>query len=148
MSPRITRVARTIEAPADIVWSLLTDAAGYADWNDAVISIDGPIALGNTIELVSIANPKRTFKLEVAELRAPEHMVWSDGMPMRLFTGRRTYSISEGPDNGAGRCEFTMVEEFTGPLAGLITKAIPDLTDSFNTFADCLKVAAESETTS
>jgi hypothetical protein len=39
-----------------------------------------------------------------------------------------------------------MVEAFTGPLAGLITKAIPDLTASFDMFADCLKEAAESAT--
>ena len=66
-------------------------------------------------------------------------MVWSDGMPLGLFTGRRTYTItSEG-----NRCEFSMVEAFTGPLAALIARAIPDLTDSFDTFADSLKSAAE-----
>jgi len=31
------------------------------------------------------------------------------------------------------------------PLAGLITKAIPDLTPSFDTFADGLKTAAEDQ---
>ena len=39
--------------------------------------------------------------------------------------------------------EFSMTEEFTGPLAGLITTAIPDMTESFNQFADGLKTAAE-----
>jgi hypothetical protein len=36
-----------------------------------------------------------------------------------------------------------MTEEYTGLLAGLFTKAIPDLTESFDLFADGLKVAAE-----
>jgi hypothetical protein len=36
-----------------------------------------------------------------------------------------------------------MTEAFRGPLAGLITKAIPDMTDSFRQFADGLKAAAE-----
>lgn len=36
-----------------------------------------------------------------------------------------------------------MTEEFTGPFTGLITKAIPDMTESFNQFADGLKAAAE-----
>jgi hypothetical protein len=121
------------------VWSLLTDATTYPAWNSSVISIDGAIREGNTIKLVSIADPKRTFKLKVAEMNAPTRMVWSDGMPLGLFTGRRTYTIT----SNANGCEFTMVEAFTGPLAALITRFIPDLTDSFNTFADCVKSAAE-----
>ncbi len=36
-----------------------------------------------------------------------------------------------------------MDEVYSGPLAPLITKAIPDLTDSFAQFADGLKAAAE-----
>ena len=36
-----------------------------------------------------------------------------------------------------------MTEEFTGPLSGLIARSIPDMTDSFNQFADGLKAAAE-----
>jgi uncharacterized protein YndB with AHSA1/START domain len=142
MGTRSYQVSRLIDAPAGVVWALLTDASSYARWNAAVISIEGPIVKGNTIKLVSIADPKRTFKLKVAEIRAPHHMVWADGMPLGLFTGRRTYTIAE---RGAGGCEFSMVEAFTGPLAGLITKAIPDLTGSFNTFADGLKAAAEAE---
>jgi hypothetical protein len=36
-----------------------------------------------------------------------------------------------------------MTELLSGPLSGLITRTIPDLTDSFNQFADGLKTAAE-----
>jgi hypothetical protein len=39
-----------------------------------------------------------------------------------------------------------MTEDFTGPLAGLISTSIPDLTDSFDMFADGLKAAAERAT--
>ncbi|MEO6144556.1 MAG: SRPBCC domain-containing protein [Dermatophilaceae bacterium] len=140
MGTRSYRASRSINAPAATVWALLANAEGYADWNDAVVSIQGPIREGETIKLVSSVSPKRTFKLRVTQMQAPSRMVWSDGMPLGLFTGERTYSIT---DNGDGRSEFTMVEEFTGPLAGLVTKAIPDLTDSFGTFADGLKNAAE-----
>ncbi len=140
MAARSYRVSRTITAPAAVVWDLLTDASSYAEWNEAVVSVEGVIAEGQTIELVSIASPKRTFKLEVSEMRPPTRMVWSDGMPLGLFTGERTYDIV---DLGDDRTEFTMTEAFTGPLAVLITRAIPDLTDSFALFADGLKRAAE-----
>lgn len=36
-----------------------------------------------------------------------------------------------------------MTEAFSGLIAGVFTKAIPDLTESFNLFADSLKRAAE-----
>lgn len=133
-------VRRTIEATPERVWSLLTDAESYARWNPAVVSIEGPIAPGKTISLVSIVNPKRTFKLKVAAFEPPRRLVWADGMPLGLFKGVRTYSLT--PD-GNGSTEFAMEEVFSGLLAPLITKAIPDMTDSFDQFADGLKNEAE-----
>jgi hypothetical protein len=132
-------VRRTIKADPEAVWALLTDATGYAEWNPAVVSLTGRIALGERIRLVSIADPKRTFALRVAELSQPNRMVWSSGMPLGLFRGVRTYTLREHEDG----TEFGMEEVFSGPLAGLITKAIPDLTESFEKFADGLKAAAE-----
>jgi hypothetical protein len=137
--PTSYHVSRRIDAPADRVWDLLTDASSYGDWNRAVVSIKGTIAPGNTISLVSIVNPKRTFTLRITEMTPPNRLVWSDGMPLGLFKGERTYLIQ--PREGV--THFAMTEEFTGLLAGVVTKAIPDLTESFNLFADCLKTAAE-----
>jgi uncharacterized protein YndB with AHSA1/START domain len=137
--PTSYHVERRIDASPERVWAVLTDAASYRDWNKAVISIDGTIAPGSTISLVSIANPKRTFRLHVTQMGAPNRMVWSDGMPLGLFKGERTYLAQ--PREGV--THFEMTEEYTGLLAGLFAKAIPDLTESFNLFADCLKSAAE-----
>ena len=138
MTTRYT-VSRRIDAAPERVWALLTNAASYRDWNRAVVSIEGTIATGNTISLVSIANPKRTFKLHVTEMAAPTRMLWRDGMPFGLFTGERTYLVQ--PREGA--THFEMIEVYAGLLAPVFTKAIPDLTESFNLFADCLKTAAE-----
>lgn len=132
-------VTRTIDAPAQTVWDVLMDADSFADWNDSIISFEGPIELGNKVKLVSVVNPKRSFSLLVSTLEAPRRMVWEDGMPLGLFKGVRTYEVT--PMNGGS--EFSMVEEYTGPLAGLMTKMIPDMTESFTLFADSLKRAAE-----
>ena len=137
------RVSRSIDAPAETVWGLLTDSSTYAGWNRAVVSIEGPIAAGNTIKLVSVVSPKRTFTLEVASMEPPRRMVWADGMPLGLFKGVRTYLV-EPKDLSSN---FSITEEFTGPLSGLITRSMPDLTDSFNQFADGLKTAAEQAVT-
>jgi uncharacterized protein YndB with AHSA1/START domain len=133
-------VRKTINAGPDKVWSVLTDAAGYSGWNAAVVSLRGRIALGEKLELVSVVDPKRTFTLKVAELDRPHRMVWASGMPLGLFKGARTYELR--PD-GNGGTEFSMAEVFSGPLAPMITKSIPDLTESFEQWADCLKKAAE-----
>lgn len=139
MADRHTEVKRSIAASADQVWALLTDAGSYGDWNPSVVSIKGPIELGKTIELISTVSPKRTFKLKVIDMNPPNTMRWADGMPLGLFKGVRTYRLDEQTDG----TEFTMTEQFSGPLAGLICKSIPDLTESFDQFADGLKAAAE-----
>lgn len=132
-------VSRTIGAPPTVVWALLTDASTYPDWNPAVLSITGTMGAGSTVKLVSVASPKRTFSLTVSGVEAPHRMVWSDGMPLGLFRGTRTYLL-QPVDAGT---TFSMTEEFTGALSGLIARSIPDLTPSFEQFADGLKSEAE-----
>ncbi|MEM7341541.1 MAG: SRPBCC domain-containing protein [Actinomycetota bacterium] len=132
-------VERTIGATPERVWGLLTDADSWMEWNPTIVRIVGPIRQGHKVELVSTVNPKRTFKLTVDEISAPRRMVWSDGMPFGLFAGTRTYEV-EPVESGT---RFTMREVYTGLMAPLITRSIPDMTDSFTEFADGLKNAAE-----
>lgn len=136
------RVTRTINAEPQTIWDLLTDAGTYPQWNPAVLGIEGSIEDGARIKLTSIVNPDRQFKLNVSDVRPPNHMVWWDGMPLGLFKGVRTFDVTSRDD---GSSEFTMEEVYSGLMAPMITKSIPDQTDAFNQFADGLKVAAESQ---
>jgi hypothetical protein len=61
-------------------------------------------------------------------------------MPFGLFRGERTYRLAPQSD---GTTRFTMREEYSGPLLGLIWKSIPDLGPSFQQFADGLKKRVE-----
>lgn len=133
-------VKETIAAPPQRVWELLADAAGYPEWNSTIVSLEGDIAVGNRIKLVSTVNPKRAFKLNVTEMDPPHKMVWADGMPLGLFKGVRTYTLTS---HGDQETEFEMVEIFSGLLEPLISKGIPDMTESFAEFAQSLKRAAE-----
>jgi hypothetical protein len=134
------RVSRTINATPETIWGLLTDGSSWIEWNPTIVSFDGTISLGQRVKLVTTVNPKRAFKLNVDEFEAPRRMVWSDGMPLGLFKGTRTYALEAAGD---GATEFVMEEVYTGLLAPLITKSIPDMTESFGEFADGLKTAAE-----
>jgi hypothetical protein len=114
---------------------VLIDAAGWPDWNSGVTKVDGRPVLGQKLSITVAANPGRAFPVRVVELTAPERMVFRGGMPLGLFTGQRTYTLV--PQGSQTR--FTMREEYTGPLAGLIFKSIPDLGPSFRQFAEGLK---------
>lgn len=135
-------VTRTIDADPQVIWDLLTDASAYPEWNPAVLGIEGEVADGQRIKLTSIVNPDRQFKLRVSDVRPPNHMVWWDGMPLGLFKGVRTFTVEP---QGDGASEFKMEEVYSGLMAPLITKSIPDMTDSFHQFADGLKRAAEAK---
>lgn len=66
----------------------------------------------------------------------------SSGMPFGLFKGERTYKLTPKGDS----TEFHMREEYTGPMARMIFKSIPDLNPSFKKFAAGLKAKAEAAT--
>lgn len=131
--------AATIAAPPETVWSILTDAPAYPQWDSGVRSVDGRIAPGEKIKVVSEANPGRAFPVKVTGFEPGRSMVWSGGMPLGLFKGVRTFTLT--PENGSTR--FEMREEYTGPLLPMIWRSMPDLGPSFEQFARGLKAKAE-----
>ncbi|MBT8361874.1 MAG: SRPBCC domain-containing protein [Desulfobacterales bacterium] len=134
-------VAVTINADVDRIWSILTHSSKYAEWNASVEKIEGDIALGQKIKVYAKITPDRAFPVKVVELIPSRKMVWLGGMPLGLFKGIRTFTLES---KGAGTAEFLMHEVFSGLLAPLITRFMPDLTDSFHQFAHSLKRKAES----
>ena len=129
-----------INASANTVWNLLTDAPNWHTWNTTIDKIEGKIADGERVTVHAKISPGRAFPVKVAEFVPPERMVWKGGMPLGLFTGRRVFSITP-LDNG--NVEFAMEETFSGLMSPLISKSIPDLNPAFIEFAECLKKAAE-----
>ncbi len=128
-----------IEARPEAIWAVLTDASSYPDWDSGVVAVEGRIAPQEKIKVTSVANPKRAFPVKVTEFSPSERMTWTGGMPLGLFKGVRTFTLT--PENGATR--FVMREEYTGPMLPLIWRSMPDLQPSFDTFAGGLKARAE-----
>lgn len=129
-----------IDASPERVWSILTAGAQWTAWNTTVSRLEGRIEPGGKVKVWVKANPGRAFPLKVVEFEAPRRMVWSGGMPFGLFKGERTYTLT--PREGGGT-QFGMTERFSGPLAPMIGKSIPDLQPAFDEFARCLKQRAE-----
>jgi hypothetical protein len=132
-------VRRQIGARPETVWAKLTDKTLLLTGGFGILRIEGDIVPGGRIKLWSEASPKRAFPLKVTALEPARLMVWQGGMPFGLFKGVRRFEISA---DGKGSL-FKMREDYTGPLAGVIGKSIPDLNPSFDKFAGALKRWAE-----
>lgn len=130
----------TIQAPPDAVWAILTDAPGYSRWDSGVERVEGDIAPGEKIKVLTKANPGRAFPVKVTEFTPDRKMTWSGGMPLGLFKGVRNFALAP---EGNGGTKFHMREEYTGPLLPMIWRSMPDLGPSFRRFADGLMAKAE-----
>lgn len=130
----------TISAKPEAIWAILTDGTRYPSWDSGVERVEGRIAPGETIKVYVKVNPGRAFPIKVTEFVPGQRMVWSGGMPLGLFKGVRTYTLSP---QGNGTTKFNMREEYTGPMLPMIWRSIPDLGPSFMQFANGLKQRAE-----
>jgi hypothetical protein len=134
------RASSSIDADPDTIWTILTDAPAYADWDNGVVRIEGTIAPGERIKVFSELDPKRGHAVRVTRFEPGKGMTWTGGMPLGLFRGVRTFELVPG-ENGTTR--FTMEERFSGPLRPLIGRTLPDFGPSFEKFAGGLKRRAE-----
>ena len=136
---RSYEAASLIQASPQSVWAVLSDLDAWPEWESGVTAVQGRLAPGEKVSLTVAVNPGRAFRVKVADLAEPQRIVVRGGMPLGLFVGERTYTLeSEG-----AATRFRMREEYTGALAGAIFKSIPDLSGSFQQFADGLKAKAE-----
>src|ERR1700720_2785282 len=118
------QASTSIVATADAIWEILTDASKYTTWNTTVDKVEGRIAPGEKVTVHAKLSPGRTFPVKVTEFVPGRKMVWTGGMPLGLFKGVRTLSLTPRND---GMVEFRMMEVFDGPLSPLIERSIPDL---------------------
>ena len=131
-----------IEANPDVIWTILTDAPNLSHWDSGVERVEGRIAPGETIKVFSKVSPGRAFPVKVSDFTPPRTMRWSSGMPLGLFKGVRTFTLSQ---QGSTTTRFTMREEYTGLMLPMIWGSIPDLGPSFQQFATGLKAKAEAQ---
>jgi hypothetical protein len=140
MKELFTTVA--IRATPETVWAILIDGPGYARWNPEINRVDGRFSLGEKIKayVVLHGGVVRQVSVRVTELTAPTRMVWTGGLPLGLFTGRRIFSIV--PRDG-GIVDFSMHLSFSGLLSPLIVKSLGDRQPDIDALAAGLKKWAE-----
>ncbi len=120
------------------MWDVITDEGNLTVWASGITEIRGEIRNGGTIRIRTTSGGKRTFRLRV-EQRPGELMTWTGGMPLGLFTGVRTFTLTPQ----GTMTHFKVREEFTGPLVPVIWKRMPDMQSTFIDFVNAVKGRAE-----
>ncbi|PTL77224.1 SRPBCC domain-containing protein [Vitiosangium sp. GDMCC 1.1324] len=133
------KATTTIYAPPEKIWSILIDGRSWPEWDPSCDKIEGRIAAGETLKAFTKLSPGRAFPVKVAEFVPGQKMTWKGGMPLGLFKGVRTFTLTPKGD----KTEFTVHEVFSGPMLALIGGSIPDMTEAFANFAEGLKKRAE-----
>jgi len=131
------RVEIGIEASAEIVWHLLTDAEGFPRWNSTVTGIDGRIREGERLRL-HVPGTNRTFTPKVSDVVPARRMVWSDGVAT-VFRGVRTFALEARGDS----TDFVMAERFSGVVFALVKGMLPDFQPIFEAYAEDLRREAQ-----
>ena len=100
----------------------------------------GRIAPGQKITIRAAVSPGRAFPVRVTAFDVASRIQLTGGIPLGLFRGVRTYTLSPEANGSTG---FFMREEYSGPLVALMWRSIPDLAPSFRQFAAGLKREVE-----
>jgi hypothetical protein len=140
-----------IDAPIDVVWSVMTDLPRYREWNPFVVAIDGELRPGNALGLHVrwIGERKETRTIEiVSRLEAPSGSATRRAAMEYRFTGwlARLWLVNgsrlqELEQAQGGSTRYHTIEEFSG----LLTAGVPlgKVQKGFEAHARALKERAE-----
>ena len=127
-----------IQAKADVVWKILTDAEGFPRWNSTVTRIEGQIAEGQRIRLF-VPGTDRSFTPTISDFVPNQRMVWTGGFSP-VFKGVRVFALTS---NGDDSTNFAMEERFSGLMLPIARGAMPNFGPIFETYANDLKRESE-----
>jgi hypothetical protein len=112
-----------IDAPADIVWSTLTDFASHRTWDSYVVTWEGEAKVGSRMKLVALADRRREFMPVVTEV-VPARRLRYEHRVLGGVVLRAEHEMILEPDDGAARCRFLQRERFSGLAVPFAWKAI------------------------
>ena len=138
---RVYETMVVINASPERVWQVLTDAAAYHEWNPEIVGVEGQMGLGKRIVArVRLGDGAlRRVPMRVSRFEVPSRMEWLGGLPLRLFVGRRTFTVT--PRSGGS--EFRLHLEMSGLLSPLISKSVGDRQPEVDSFSAALKRRVE-----
>ena len=135
-----------IDAPADVVWQIITDFDRYPDWNPFITELHGSLHEGARLRATfTLAGRKpQTFTPRITILEPGRRLVWCGGLAIpRLFDAEHTLAVeASGPAT-----VFTHREHFRGVLVPMLGKTLTATHDAFIAMDAALARRAEHQAT-
>ena len=141
---KVVKTQIEINAPAERVWSIMTDFAAFPQWNPFISNIEGAPTVGTKlrVRLTPPGGRAVTFKPRVRAVEANQELRWLGhlGIP-GLFDGEHSFTIEPV---GEGRVLFRHEECFGGLLLPMLKKMLDrETTSGFHAMNEALKKRAE-----
>lgn len=132
-----------VDAPAPVLWDVLTDFDAYPEWNRHS-RVSGTLAPGERLRVAPGPDAGRmpTFTPTVVEVDEGRAFAWLGHLYVRgLFDGEHSFAVEALED---GRSRLTQSERFSGVLAGPLLRFVGDDTEStFEAINEAARVRAE-----
>jgi len=133
-----------IQAPAERVWDLLIDFAGFPQWNPFIRRASGKVKTGEHLEVTLQPSGAQgmTFKPTVLKAEPNRELRWLGRLLLPgLFDGEHSFTIESLGEN---RVKFVQREIFTGLLVPLFSRSLDaDTRRGFEEMNQALKARAE-----
>jgi hypothetical protein len=133
-----------ISAPAERVWTVLTDFPRYGDWNPFIRAVSGEARQGGRLEIdLELPGGKRMkFQPRIVRLRENKELRWLGRLLVpRLFDGEHSFVLDTTP---RGSVIFTQGELFGGLMVKLSPNSLFDKTRvGFEKMNEALKKRVE-----
>jgi hypothetical protein len=147
MSERRIKTDIEINAPAALVWSILTDFAGMPSWNPFITSISGELTQGARLA-VTVAPPGKSgmsFKPTLLSLRPERELRWLGRVLFPgIFDGEHYFLLES---MGGERTRLTHGENYSGLLVGMLRSQLDATAQGFTAMNVALKQEAERNAT-
>ena len=116
-------VSIDIQAPADRVWSIMSDIRRWHEWTPSITSIrrldEGPLRVGSRAMVRQPRLPPALWR--VTELEEGRHFSWVTGSPIARATGRHSVE----PLASGSRATLSL--EFSGILGAFFARLLDDI---------------------
>lgn len=132
-----------IAAPPRVVWKVLTDGARYHEWNPFITTLEGKLAVGETLSVV-ISPPDSTdfrFRPQVLVCDQEKELRWKGKVLADfVFAGEHYFQLT---DLDHGRTRVTQGEDFAGVLLRFLGRQMTATARGFVFMNQALKRRAE-----
>ena len=133
-----------IDAPASLVWAILTDFGSYKRWNPFIRAIFGKPDHGNALQVTLKRHGRAPLSTSstLTYLREPRELRWRQKrLAPGFFATEHRFRIESLP---AGGVRFHQIEQIQGLFASVMARGRQRATEeAFNVMNRALKARAE-----